>query len=292
MSRSGRSSREEIRLDLEQRHLAQARAFYEGEPRVLVPALFDYCTPRVTAMERVTGGKVTEHGLRSPNEKRRLADLVVEALIARPIFSKDSAALFHADPHAGNLFLTADHRLALLDWSLVGSLGEPERVALMHLMLAAITLDAERIVSLLEGLAGPRPVDRPALALVVHAWLRRLRRGQFPGFTWLMGLLDEAVQTARLRVAADLLLFRKSLHTLEGVVADIGAEESRVDVLLLHSFLHHFAVEWPRRWLTWPDSRAFATRLSNGDLAQWMLSFPWAATCFWLDQSLDLLGAS
>ena len=104
-----------------------------------------------------------------------------------------------------------------------------------------------------------------------------------------MGLLDEAVQAARLRVGADLLLFRKSLHTLEGVVADIGAGESRVDAVLLPAFLHHFAVEWPQRWLAWPDSRAFATRLSNGDLAQWMLNFPWAATRFWLDQSLDLL---
>ena len=51
--------RDEIRLDLEQRHLAR-RGPYEGEPRVLVPALYEHCTARVTAMERVTGA-------RSPN---------------------------------------------------------------------------------------------------------------------------------------------------------------------------------------------------------------------------------
>jgi ubiquinone biosynthesis protein len=116
--------RHELRLDQEQQHLAQARTFYGGEPRVQVPALFDYCTRRVTAMERVVGGKVTEHGLASRGEKRRLAELVVEALIARPVFSTAGQALFHGDPHAGNLFLTRDHRLAILDWSLVGSLGE------------------------------------------------------------------------------------------------------------------------------------------------------------------------
>jgi ubiquinone biosynthesis protein len=279
--------REEVRLDLEQRHLARARAFYEGEPRVQVPALFEHCTPRVTAMERVTGKKVTEHG-RASGEERRLADLLVEALIARPIFSNDSPAPFHADPHAGNLFVTDDHRLALLDWSLVGWLGDAERVAVVQVLLAATALDAERIVALLEGLAG-RPVDRSALESVVHAWLRRLRRGQFPGFTWLMGLLDEAVQAARLRVGADLLLFRKSLHTLEGVVADVGVGDGRVDAVLLGLFLRHFAVEWPQRWLAWPDSRAFATRLSNRDLARWVMSLPWAATRLWLDRSFDLL---
>jgi ubiquinone biosynthesis protein len=280
--------REEIRLDLEQRHLIRARTFYEGEPRVQVPALFEYCTPRITAMERVTGAKVTEHSLRAVNEKRCLADLVVETLIARPIFAKDSPAPFHADPHAGNLFLTDDHRLGLLDWSLVGSLGDLERIALMHVLLAAIALDAQRIVVLLEGLGGRR-VDRPALESVVRERLQRLRRGQLPGFTWLMGLLDEAVQAARLRVEADLLLFRKSLHTLEGVVADMGAGDGRVDAVLLGLFLRHFALEWPQRWLTWPDSRAFATRLSNGDLARWAMELPWAATRLWLDQSIDLL---
>jgi ubiquinone biosynthesis protein len=276
--------RHEVRLDLEQHHLAQARALYEGDPRVQVPALFEHCTSRVTAMERVTGWKVTGHGLDSRDGKRRLAGLVVEALVARPFFSKAGRALFHGDPHAGNLFLTADGRLAILDWSLVGSLGERERVAVVQIILGAMTLHAEGIVTTLAGLAERGRVDRPALEAVVHAWLGRVRQGRFPGFTWLMGLLDEAFQAARLRVGSDLLLFRKTLHTLEGVVADIGAADGQVDEVLLAEFLRHLAAEWPLRWLAPPDSRAFATRLSNADLARWMLSLPWAATRFWLDQ--------
>ena len=47
--------RHEVRLDREQDHLARARAFYADEPRVHVPALLPHCTPRVTAMERLTG---------------------------------------------------------------------------------------------------------------------------------------------------------------------------------------------------------------------------------------------
>jgi ubiquinone biosynthesis protein len=275
--------RHEVRLDLEQGHLALARAVYAGEPRVQIPALLDPCTLRVTAMERVVGGKVTAHGLDSEWDQRRLAGLVVEALIARPIFSRASQALFHGDPHAGNLFLTRDHRLAVLDWSLVGSLGERERIALVQVLLGAMTYHPEQIVTTLAALAERRRVDRSALESVVHAWLGRIRQGQLPGFTWLMGLLDEAVQTARLRVGADLLLFRKTLHTLEGVVADIGAADNPIDGVLLGEFLHHLAVEWPQRWLALPHSHAFATRLSNADLAQWVLTLPWAVTRLWLD---------
>jgi ubiquinone biosynthesis protein len=277
--------RHEIRLDLEQRHLAKARAAYERDPRVQVPELFELCTPRVTAMERVTGGKVTDHTLASRGDERRLTGLIVEALIARPIFCPAGRAMFHGDPHPGNLFLTRDGRLALLDWSLVGWLGEQERAAIVQATLGALTLDAGRIVSTLAGLARPG-LDLPALESVVRSWLGRVWRGQFPGFTWLMGLLDEAVQAARLRVGGDLMLFRKALHTLEGVLADVGAGDGRIDEVLLGSFLGHLAVEWPRRWLAPPCSRAFATRLSNADLAGFLLSLPLAVTRFWLDQGL------
>jgi ubiquinone biosynthesis protein len=280
--------RDEIRLDFEQRHLAQARAAFEGEPRVLVPALFEHCTARVTAMERVRGVKITEHALGPAAERRWLADLLVEALVARPIFTTASPAVFHADPHAGNLFLTDDHRLAVLDWSLVGALGEPQRVALVQALLAALTLDAEHLLTTLEAL-GERPPDRPALRSVVAAALWRVRRGQLPGLTWLVALLDEAAQVARLRLGADLLLFRKALHTLDGVEADIGAGASRVDDVLLAEFLRHMLAEWPQRWLALPGCRAFATRLSNADLARLMLGLPWAAARFWTELAFDLL---
>ncbi len=281
--------RGEVRLDLEQQHLARARDFYAGEDRVQVPAMFAHSTPRVTAMERLTGWKVTEHHLDIASDKRRLADLVVEALIARPIFADADPAPFHADPHAGNLLFTADRRLGILDWSLVGRLGEPERRAIAQITLAALMLDAERLAAALAELAGGRQVDEAALGSVVRAGLRRVRQGQFPGFTWLMGLLDEAVQAARLRVSADLLLFRKSLYTLEGVLADVGASEGRIDSVLQGEFFRRLVDEWPRRWLARPDSRAFATRLSNADLARFVLGLPWTWARFWLDQGLDLL---
>jgi predicted unusual protein kinase regulating ubiquinone biosynthesis (AarF/ABC1/UbiB family) len=191
--------------------------------------------------------------------------------------------LFHGDPHAGNLFLTRDDRLAILDWSLVGSLGERERTALVQITLAALTLDGERIIALLEGLCERHQANRPALASVVRSRLALIRQGQFPGFTWLMGLLDEAVQAARLRVGTDLLLFRKSLHMLEGVLADLGPEGGRIEETLLREFLGHFVAEWPERWLALPNSRTFATRLSNADLLQLAVGCPWTVSRFWLD---------
>jgi ubiquinone biosynthesis protein len=278
----------EVLLDQEQLHLAEAKAFFADEPDVHIPTLYKHCTPRVTAMERIFGEKVTDHSLDSRGDKHRLARLVTRALLAQPVFSRTHWAMFHSDPHAGNLLHTHDDRLAILDWSLVGHLGEAERVALGQIVLAAISLRGDRLVALLEQLDVRRTVERAALADVVESWLRRIRHGQLPGLTWLVGLLDDATQTARLRVGAEMMLFRKSLHTLEGVIGELGADEFSIEASLLVEFFRHFGREWPRRWLTAPHSRLFATRLSNADLIETLLSSPLTVARFWQAEWLDL----
>ncbi|MCA9232885.1 MAG: hypothetical protein KDA57_19705, partial [Planctomycetales bacterium] len=67
---------EEVRLEEEQRKLAAARVFYAGESRVHIPALFDCCSSRVTAMERIWGDKVTDHQFTDQVDKYRLAELI------------------------------------------------------------------------------------------------------------------------------------------------------------------------------------------------------------------------
>jgi ubiquinone biosynthesis protein len=279
----------EIQLDREQRNLAEAAEFYADEPNVQIPTLLVHSTPRVTAMERIFGEKVTDHRLDARTDRERLARLVIRALLGQPIFSRAAQAMFHSDPHAGNLLYTRDGRLAILDWSLVGHLGEAERIAMGQIVLGAVTLDAPRIVDLLADLGERQAVDRRALRRIVDDSLRSVRRGQLPGLAWLIELLDDATQTARLRVGTDMMLFRKTLHMLEGVIGELGASNLQVEDVLLAEFVRHFGREWPSRWFALPTSRAFPTRLSNADLAATLLSWPFAAARFWQAEWLDCL---
>lgn len=277
----------ELDLEHEQQLLGEAGEFYAGEPEIQIPALLEHCSPRVTAMEHVHGGKITDFQFNGSGERERLAALLTRALISRPILADRKISLFHGDPHAGNLFRTFDGRLAILDWSLAGRLPEAERVAVNQIMLAAITLRGEKICAELESLARRKQVDRSALKQVVASWLRRIRRGQFPGLRWLVGLLDEATQAARLRVAPDLMLFRKSLLIIDGVLSELGATALHNDRVLMVDFLQQFGGEWPRRWAAVPTSRDFGTRLSNADLTEMMCSLPWTAVRYWLDENGD-----
>ncbi|WP_425395653.1 AarF/UbiB family protein [Aeoliella sp.] len=281
----------EVRLDQEQQNLRAASRLYSDEPRVHIPALYKHCTPRVTAMEWLPGEKVTDHALDDVDARRSIAAVAVEMLIAKPMFSRDSEMLFHCDPHAGNLMQTDQGRLGILDWSLVGRLTEEQRVALVQVVLAGVMLDPATVVEALERVA-TSVGDREKLQAVAEESIRQIGRGVLPGLNWMVGMLDRAYQEASLRLGPDLLLFRKTLHTLDGVLHDLHIDAERLDSVLLQNFLQQFIAEWPQRWFALPHWRGFATRLSNFDLARCLMEMPHAAARFWLSQISDHLSAT
>lgn len=271
--------RREVHLDLEQQHLVAARAAYAGFDAVLVPEVFPFSTPQLTAMERVDGGKITDVADLPDSRRRRLAADIVAALIARPIWSEAEASLFHADPHAGNLMLTPDGRIGLLDWSLAGQLDKHERVCLTQILIGALTIDAARIVAGISDLGQPDG-GIATLRGVVDASLAPVRAGTWPGLSWLTDLMDATATRARVRYGADLIVFRKVLQTLQGVVADV-CEDAGTDTAMAEAFAGHLAREWPARLVAHPFRRDFATHMSNAELTHLLASSPLMASRVW-----------
>ena len=264
----------EIRLEQEQAHLAEAQNTYGDWPQVLIPKLFPFCTPKITAMERVDGHKITEIAA-SPWSLRQRARLVVDALLARPFWQSGA---FHADPHAGNLMITPDNRLAILDWALMTQLNKTQREAVMRLMLAALSLNNAQVCRAVVELGSVR--DPAALQAAVAESLTAVRWGRFPGFDWLTNLLDRLASKATANFPNELVLFRKALLTLSGVVADIS-EQASVDAVLLESGAVHFFRHLSTRLLAPTQSRHAGIQLSNTDLLGVWLGAPATAWRFW-----------
>jgi ubiquinone biosynthesis protein len=61
--------------------------------------------------------------------------------------------LYHADPHRGNVFLTPDGRLALLDFGLIGRLDDDTRTSLALLLLAVAQNRADDVGDLILSLS-------------------------------------------------------------------------------------------------------------------------------------------
>jgi predicted unusual protein kinase regulating ubiquinone biosynthesis (AarF/ABC1/UbiB family) len=103
--------------------------------RIRVPLpIADYTTHRVLTMEYVEGVKITELSPlgRLDIDGPALAEELFRAYLKQVLVD----GLFHADPHPGNIFLTDDHKIALLDLGMVGHTTPGMQENLLKLLLA------------------------------------------------------------------------------------------------------------------------------------------------------------
>lgn len=116
-------------------NLVRLGEMLSGWKRLVVPQpVDDFTTSRVLTMDYVRGRKVTTIGplARLDMEGAALADELFAAYLHQVLV----AGFFHADPHPGNVFLTDDGRLALLDLGMVGRLAPEGQERLLKLLLA------------------------------------------------------------------------------------------------------------------------------------------------------------
>jgi ubiquinone biosynthesis protein len=122
----------------------------EGYDRLRVPAVIrPYVTERVLVLEYIAGRKVeSDHGL-APELAGELARQFFSAYVRQVVVE----GVYHADPHQGNILLTNDGRLALLDFGLLGRLDDDTRRGLSLLLLAIAQNRADDVADLILGLS-------------------------------------------------------------------------------------------------------------------------------------------
>jgi ubiquinone biosynthesis protein len=106
----------------------------EFEEIVIPEPIDDFTTTRVLTMEYISGKKITSlNPLRILEiDGSLLADTFFRAYLKQFLID----GFFHADPHPGNVFLTDDDRIALLDVGMVGRMTRTFQDNLLRLMLA------------------------------------------------------------------------------------------------------------------------------------------------------------
>ena len=103
--------------------------------QIIVPLpIDDFTTARVLTMDYIDGTKITSVSRVEWTEVDGVA--LGEDLFRAYLQQILVDGVFHADPHPGNVLLTPDHRLALIDLGMVGRLSATMQERLFRLMLA------------------------------------------------------------------------------------------------------------------------------------------------------------
>ena len=221
----------EVDLTAEQENLDEASKIYDGVAGVRIPELAPFCTRTMTAMEYIDGIKITD--MKGTKIQRQvLAGLVFEAIICQPLFANENLSLFHGDPHAGNILAVpgsapGSFDVALLDWTLAGHLSKEQRIQIMNLLLGIMKSDSRTIAGVIEGMvSGPDKNKKMARNYLAETIEKLVASKEYVGCDPLKKafFLLEKMTMEGLVFPSELVLYRKSFFTLEGVLHDISPD--------------------------------------------------------------------
>ena len=146
----------ELDYEREAQNLVTMGANLKEFDRLYIPQpIPDYCSRRVLTMEWVSGTKITELSplARMEMDGAALADQLFQAYLHQVLVD----GIFHADPHPGNVFLTQDDHIALLDLGMVGRTTPAMQDHLVKLLIAVSEGKAEQATDIVMRMS---QVDR------------------------------------------------------------------------------------------------------------------------------------
>ena len=135
------------------RRLAKSLAEFE---RIVIPEpIEDFTTSRVLTMDFIPGKKITDVSpLRLMElDTRELAEEIFRAYLKQTLVD----GFFHADPHPGNVFISDDDRIALLDLGMVAHVAGNFRENYLRLLLAISEGRGDAAAEVAMRMGEPKP---------------------------------------------------------------------------------------------------------------------------------------
>jgi len=273
----------EIEFAREQANLQRASRFYSSARFVHIPRVIrPLCTATITALTEEHGMKITTAVAGMTRRRRnRIADQLIEAVVAVPLLAPGREGLFHADPHAGNLLYNKQTGvLTLLDWALTGHITEEERRKAALLFLMVLLRDSQGICGVIESLSQGARKRSPQQAEVIRKQVREFFEERpltrIPGAADVVDLL-ERIAWQGVRLPTHLVMLRKALFTLDGIIHDIAGSSVNLELVMVQRLLQNWLanpirIGWPLALGDWIElgwsTMLYGSRLVVGGLQQ------------------------
>jgi ubiquinone biosynthesis protein len=177
-----------------------------------------YTSTRVLTMDYVHGTKVTALSpvVRLDLNTEMLAETLVRAYLKQIVVD----GVFHADPHPGNVFVTQDGQLALIDLGMIGRITPAMQEQLLKLLLAISQGRGEEAAEVTILLGEKLPdFNEPAFKREIAALVGRYGHQSLAEFQ--VGLafieLNNVARKHHMRPPAELTMLGKTLLHLDHV---------------------------------------------------------------------------
>jgi ubiquinone biosynthesis protein len=210
---------DELDYQKEAHNLATLKENLEEFELIVVPSpVPDYTTSKVLTMDFIPGKKITSvTGLKLLEiDGAPLAEEVFSAYLKQVLVD----GFFHADPHPGNVFLTDDNKIALLDLGMVAYLTPTLQEKIFQLLLAIAENRPDTAADICKDIGTPKEKFdeaefRRQIVTLVHSYLEKDLEDMSLGKV-ILGVTTAAGESA-IRVPPELTMLGKMLLNLDEV---------------------------------------------------------------------------
>ncbi|MGF1530434.1 MAG: ABC1 kinase family protein [Puniceicoccaceae bacterium] len=181
---------------------------------VFAPRVFIELSSRRILVTEWVDGVSPEQAVLDPEAGKRLAHSGGSSIFEQVVVS----GFFHSDPHGGNILITPDHRLCLLDWGQAGQLTREMRYLLADFFAAIGSRDAEKVVLVAVKMGRSRH-KRLDLSRIEKDIALILRKHSVVGDTRSVGFVGLELlycfSTHGISISSDYALLAKSVMSVE-----------------------------------------------------------------------------
>ena len=192
--------------------------FAEKEEVKVADLYWEFITQKVLVMEYIEG--VSINNLSEIVDRHQIAETIFDSFMQQILLD----GCFHGDPHPGNIMITQNNRLGLIDFGLIGQISQRDREIAATLFMALLQKEMGLAVDELLKLGiVTEEIDKKALKRDLYelvddyygATLEQIELGP------LVNRLFNLAFEYKIKLPFDFILLGKSLVTIEGIITKI-----------------------------------------------------------------------
>jgi len=204
---------------------------FSDHDTVKIPNVFpELCTKKVLVMEWVEGIKLTDvEGLEQVVISRKeIAQKLIELFLPQWL----EPGYFHADPHPGNVMVSQEGRIILLDFGMVGQISKKDASYFQSLIEAFLAKNYKQAVECLAQLGFLLPDADSRTMERLLSELLSFQMGELKNMDLLALKLEmnDMIQALPIQVPTRFVFLGRSVGTIEGIIRNVAPEEEPLDL--------------------------------------------------------------
>ncbi|HQD36196.1 MAG TPA: AarF/ABC1/UbiB kinase family protein [Thermodesulfovibrio thiophilus] len=232
-----KSITKELDFRREARNALIFRENFKDYKKVYIPYVFnEFTTKKILVMEKVEGVRIDD--INSIKEKGLDIEGILNIVIDMYFKQIFDHGFFHGDPHPGNILVTDDARVALVDFGITGKIDEEFKESYANIAIAIINQNIDKLITeyLKLGII-PDDIDREKLEKELKDDIEDIL---YPIYAYrieeiqISELIESIMKVAlkhRLRFLPELLLIDKVLIMLEGLTKELCPDKSIIELI-------------------------------------------------------------